>query len=122
MVVGFMEKRSEPVELPLLRATAHQGRHFSDVSMAVGGPDHRACLDEGGDASRTSIGTEDPERNQSRPERQGIDDTGHHTEQARMIGGVEPGYRMMALGGRQLGCKSISQAMNAVLQRGLKHP
>ena len=34
------------------------------------------------------------------------------------VGGVEPGYCMMALGGRQSRYKRVAKIVNAVLQRG----
>ena len=39
-------------------------------------------------------------------------------EPAGPIGGVEPGYCVMALGGRQPGCERVAQVMNTVLKGG----
>jgi hypothetical protein len=101
-----------------LRALAHQVGRFSDVSIAVGGPDNGACLDEGRDAGCIPARTQNAEWNQSWSEGQGVYNARHHAGQPPLIGRVEPGYRMMALGRRQSSRERVAKIMNTVLKRG----
>ena len=100
MIVSFAKERPEPVEPHLLRTAANQACCLSDVSMAICGRDNGTCLDERGNAGCIRFRAKEAKRDNACTKRQSMDDARHHAGQSALIGGVQPSYRVIALGGR----------------------